>query len=63
MDARRPETALSSRFPAAAPGVWHSSDGRLWLDVLEMLKTDFEPKGPNLIVYHRLDVTRLLGRS
>ena len=63
IEARRPETALSSRFPAAAPAIWHSPDGRLWLDVLEMLKTDFEPRGPNLIVYHRLDVTQFLGRS
>lgn len=62
IDAKHPDTALSSRFPAAAPAVWHSPDGRLWLDVLEMLKSDFEPKSPNLIVYHRLDVTRFLGR-
>ena len=62
IDARRPDTALSSRFPAAAPAIWHSPDGRLWLDVLELLKTDFEPKAPYLIVYHRLDVTRILRR-
>lgn len=54
---KRPELAMSARFPAAAPSVWRSSDGHVWLDVLEMLKSPLEPVGANLIVYQRLDLT------
>lgn len=60
--AKRPELALSARFPAAAPALWHSPDGHLWLDILELLKSDFQPGGAHLIVYHRLDLSAALAR-
>jgi hypothetical protein len=60
IEAKQPEIALSSRFPASAPEVWHGPDGRMRLDVLELLKSGFEPVGANLIVYHRLDLTSSL---
>ncbi|HET7084480.1 MAG TPA: hypothetical protein VFI23_06905 [Rhizomicrobium sp.] len=55
--AKRPEMAISSRFPAVAPAPWHMPDGRTVLDVLELLQSPFEPKGANLVVYHRIDLT------
>jgi hypothetical protein len=65
IDAKRLQGALSVRFPAAAPLVWHGPDGRLWLDVLERLKVETEP-GPHLIVYQRLELSpslrTILGR-
>lgn len=62
IDAGHREAALGSRFPAAAPAIWESRDGRASLDVLELLQSGFQPGGPNLIVYHRLDITRILYR-
>ena len=52
--------ALSTRFPAAAPGVWRAPDGRVWLDVLETLQSRFPGATGSLIVYHRVDVTAAL---
>jgi hypothetical protein len=55
--AKQPDTAMGSRSPAASPGLWHSPDGHAWLDVLELLQSPAEPKGINIIAYHRLDLT------
>ena len=55
IDARQPQLALSSRFPAAAPTVWRTWDGHTWLDVLELFKSPLEPDA-NLVVYQRLNL-------
>jgi hypothetical protein len=57
IDRKTPEFALSARFPAAAPGVFRTRDGRTWLDLLETLVTTGVPDSPKLIVWHRLDVS------
>jgi hypothetical protein len=62
IEVARPDRAMGSRFPAAAPTVWHAADGRAWLDILELLQSDFEPVGANLIVYHRLELASALRR-
>jgi hypothetical protein len=62
IDTKRPELALSSRFPAAAPAVWRGPDGRAWLDVLELIQSRLEPVDANLIVYHRVELTGALRR-
>lgn len=54
--ARLPETAMSSRFPAAAPAPWRSPDGRVTLDMLTLFQSPFEPQGASLVVYHRIDL-------
>lgn len=54
--AKQPQLALSSRFPAAAPTVWRTWDGHVWLDVLELFKSPLEPEGANLVVYQRLNL-------
>jgi hypothetical protein len=56
--AKRPQTAMSSRFPAAAPMPWRGANGQATLDVLELLQSPFEPQGANLVVYHRLALPR-----
>jgi hypothetical protein len=57
IEQKTPDFALSSRFPAVAPGVFHAPDGRAWLDVLEALIPMGVPDSAKLIVYHRVDVT------
>lgn len=58
--AKQPQTAMGSRFPGAALNVWRTPDGRVGLDVLELLQSPFEPGGANLVVYQRLDLTAAL---
>jgi hypothetical protein len=60
--AKRPETAMGSRFPNAAPSIFRAADGRAMLDILELYQSPFEPGGANLVVYHRLDLTANLRR-
>jgi hypothetical protein len=60
IDAKQPDNALTSRFPAVGPSVWRTSDGRAWLDILELLKSRLLPVGPNLLVYHRMELTTVL---
>ncbi len=60
--AGHPERALSSRFPSAAPTLSRTTDGRVWLDVLETLAPGFPGATGQLIVYQRLDVTAALLR-
>ena len=60
IERKTPEFALSTRFPAVAPGVFHAPDGRAWLDVLETFIPMGVPDSARLIVYHRIDVTGLL---
>jgi hypothetical protein len=57
IEQKTPEFALSTRFPAVAPGVFHAPDGRAWLDVLETLIPMGVPDSAKLIVYQRIDVT------
>jgi hypothetical protein len=59
IEQRAPETALSARFPAAAPQLYRDAQGRIWLDLLETL-IPYE-EGPKLIVYQRVDVTAAIG--
>jgi hypothetical protein len=56
MAAKRPQTAMSSRFPAAAPAPWRAN-GQTTLDILTLLQSPFEPQGANLVVYHRLNLS------
>jgi hypothetical protein len=37
IDQKEPGIALSARFPAAAPQLYHDQRGRIWLDLLETL--------------------------
>ena len=50
-----PDAAMGSRFPEAAPSLWRTKDGRIWLDVLEVLQTPHDDT--NFIVYRQVDVT------
>jgi len=59
--AKRPELAMSLRFPAAAPEVWHGPGGQTMLDVLELLQSPFEPAGANIVVYQQLNLTAMLS--
>ena len=61
LDVKRPEMALSARFPAAGPRLVYAPDGRVWLDVLETLIPMGVPDAPKLIAYQRIDITRWLG--
>ncbi|HVP84478.1 MAG TPA: hypothetical protein VMS78_07145 [Rhizomicrobium sp.] len=58
--ARTPDAAIGSRFPAAAPQVWHTSDGRAGLDLLETLQMPASD-GPKIVVHQWLDLTARLG--
>ena len=58
---KRPELAMSLRFPAAAPEVWHGPGGQTMLDVLELLQSPFEPAGANIVVYQQLNLTAMLS--
>jgi hypothetical protein len=62
IEAKQPQLALSSRFPAAAPTVWRTWNGHAWLDVLELFKSPLEPTDANLVVYQRLDLTNISRR-
>ena len=55
------EMAMGPRFPVSAPALFHAPDGKVWLDVLKTLQSPFQPGGPNLVVYQRVDVTGRLG--
>ena len=44
--AKRPELAMSLRFPAAAPEVWHGPGGQTMLDVLELLQSPLSRQAP-----------------
>ena len=59
IEQKAPQTALSARYPAAAQQLYRDSQGRIWLDLLEIL---IRPEGsPNLIVYQRVDLTAAIG--
>jgi hypothetical protein len=60
IDERTPAFALSDRFPAVAPVPFKAKDGRVWLDVLETLIPMGVADSPKLIVYHRVEVTKML---
>ena len=57
IDTSNPQAALSARFPTAAPRLFHTPDGRIWLDILETLNPIHDDGAPKLIVYHPIDVT------
>jgi hypothetical protein len=57
MAAKHPQTAMSSRFPSAAPTPWRAN-GQTVLDILTLLQSPFEPQGANLVVYHRLNLAQ-----
>ena len=57
---RKPEAALSSRFPSAAPAPYRAG-GHVWLDELQTFIPMGVPSSPKLIVYSRADVTGLLS--
>jgi hypothetical protein len=63
IDTRRPEAALSARFPSSAVRVYRAPDGRAWLDGLETLIPEGVPDSSNLIVYQRFDLTPWLGNA
>jgi hypothetical protein len=58
--AGKQDNALSTRFPAAAPTLWHAPDGHVWLDMLETLIPSAPGFEGKIIVYHRVDVTSAL---
>ena len=61
--ANRPTTGMGFRFPSLAPTVWHGPGGVATLDILEPVLSRFDPPGPNIIVYQRLDLTGRLPKS
>ena len=61
--AGKPELALSTWFPAAAPRIYRAADGRAWLDLLHDFQVDANTGAPDLIVYQRVDLTDVLGRG
>jgi hypothetical protein len=60
--AKHPDQAMGARFPEAATAPWRTTDGHAGLDVLELLQSPFEPAGPSVVVYQRLDLTALSRR-
>jgi hypothetical protein len=60
IDAKNPAFALSNRFPSVAPVPFHAPDGRVWLDVLDTFIPMGVDDSPKLLVYQRVDVTKLL---
>ena len=56
-----PTNGLATRFPAAAPAVYHAPDGRIWLDILETLVPTDLPDAMKLVVYQRIDLTGVLS--
>jgi hypothetical protein len=60
--AKHPETAMGSRFPSIGPTPWRTADGRTGVDILELMQSPFEPGGPSIVIYQRLDLTAALRR-
>ena len=58
--AKTPDAAMWSRFPGIGPTAWRTADGRAGVDILELIQSSFQPDGPNLVVYRRLDLTAAL---
>jgi hypothetical protein len=63
IDEHQPDAALSARFPAAAPSLFHAPEGHIWLDVLETLIPVGIADAPKLIAYQRVDVTDFVNGS
>jgi hypothetical protein len=59
---KHPEAAMWSRFPGIGPTPWRTADGRAGVDILELIQSPFQPDGPDLVVYRRLDLTAALPR-
>ena len=57
---KHPEFAMGSRFPGTGPAPWRTADGRAGVDILELIQSPFEPGGPSIVVYQRLDLTAAL---
>jgi hypothetical protein len=55
--AGRPDDALSTWFAGAAPWLYHSPGGRIWLDVLYTARTPEAHASPHYVIYQRCDVT------
>jgi len=60
--AKYPETAMWSRFPGIGPAPWRTADGRAGVDILELIQSPFQPDGPSILVYRRLDLTAVSSR-
>ena len=63
IDAGRPQDALSTWFPSAAPRLFRHPNGRAWLDVLHTGETPKAHNSPHYVIYQRHDVTDALGGS
>lgn len=60
ISAKHPEVSMGPRFPGAAPNPWRTPDGRTGLDILELIQSPFQPNGPSVVIYQRLDLTAAL---
>ncbi len=57
LEANRPQDALSTWFPSAAPRLYRQADGRVWLDVLSTAETPERHGSPSYIIYQRHELT------
>jgi hypothetical protein len=53
--------ALSAWFPTAAPHLFRSPDGRVWLDVLYTAHTPEPHQSSSYVIYQRRDITELVN--
>ena len=60
IDANRPDDALATWFPSAAPRLYRQADGRVWLDILYTAQTPERHGSPHYVIYQRREMTDLL---